>query len=122
MVRKSQPSSPKSPGNIASHGPTQVINSYNVLSNMAEEQGKTYQKNSDIAIPEEGELIETGSEEEDNSHNPSHALESATVQGQDHQSKIKTGQTKHRSRSRGPPKPLVNRKEKKLPKHTSSRK
>lgn len=89
---------------------------------MAEEPSTIDHAIADIAIPEEGELIETDSEEEDNSQNSSHALESAIVQGTNHQSTHKTGQAKYRSRSRGPPKPLVNRKEKKLPKHTSSRK
>lgn len=122
VVRKSPLSSPTSQGNKASHGTPEVMNFFNVFSNTDKDELIVDHANPGLVIPEEGELIESETEEDDASLESSCAPEPTIAQSTYIQSKTKTGQVKYRNRSRGPPKPLVNRKEGKLPKHTSSRK
>ncbi|CAE5980360.1 unnamed protein product [Arabidopsis arenosa] len=94
-------------------------NGFGILQNLDEDGGVAESipdpklaEGSQAETCEEGEIKESEGEEEDMTADPE-TMKTITV-------KHKEGNTKHRSRSRGPPRPIVNRKEGGKAKHTSS--
>lgn len=125
VSRKSPHSSPSRMGKPETQGIADTSsNGFSILSNIVEEENQAADPDSTIipSIREEGEVVDYDSEDEDAPPKLVDVNEKANKEEVNQQKNNCARSRKHRSRSRGSAKSMVNRKESGIPKTNSSRK